>query len=127
MAGVDAEDVGLELEGFVDVVGDGDGGDLAVEEKFAHPGEKIVAGGAVEAGEGFVEQDEAGGGCGEGAGERDALAFAAGEIAGEAAGEGVKAEEGEGVVDEVGVLGWGGAGVVGETDVAAHGEMGKEG
>ena len=43
-------------------------------------GEEFVAEGAVEAGEGLVEQKEAGVGHGESAGQADALALAAAEL-----------------------------------------------
>ena len=63
------DDFGLELEGFFDIVRDGEGGDVAVAEEGSHFGEKLVAEGVVDAGEGFVEEHEFAVGGGEGSGE----------------------------------------------------------
>ena len=60
---------------------DGEDGDAAVEGVLLHAGEEQVAQGAVDAGEGFVEEEEVRCGDGEGSGEVDALTFAAGEVA----------------------------------------------
>ncbi len=83
----DADDLGVEDEGFFDVVGDGEDGDALIGGVLAHAGEEGVAQGAIDAGKGLVEEDEVGAGNGEGSGEVDALALAAGEVAGKAVGE----------------------------------------
>ena len=96
----EANDFGVEDEGFFDVVGDGEDRDALLRGVLLHAGEQEVAQGAVDAGEGFVEQDQVRRGNGEGSGEVDALALAAREIAGEAVGEWGELEEVEGCVDE---------------------------
>ncbi len=53
-AGGEADGVGVEEEGFFDVVGDGEDGDAAGGEAALEAWEKGVAEGAVEAGEGLV-------------------------------------------------------------------------
>jgi hypothetical protein len=95
----EGDDLGLEEEGLFDVVGDGEDGDAAEKEGFAEPGEDGVAEGAVDAGEGLVEEHELRVGDGEGAGEVDALLFAAGEVSGVAVGEVFEMEELKGGVD----------------------------
>ena len=119
---VDADDFGVEQQGLFDVVGDGECGEVAFGEVLLHAGKKRVAEGAVEAGEGFVEQDQLRVRDGEGSGERDALAFAAGEIVGHAMGERCEREEVEQLVD----AGWKLAGGEGEGDVFAHGKVREE-
>ncbi len=125
VAVVEAEDVGVEQKGFVGVVGDGKDGEVAGAEPGAQAGYEEVAEGAVEAGEGFVEQKEPGAGDGEGAGEGDALALAAGKLAGEAGQQVVELEEGA----EGGQLRLGrglAADGLGEADVVLGGEVGQQ-
>jgi hypothetical protein len=124
---VEADDVGVEEKGFVDVVGDGEDRDVVVAGPVLHGGQELVAEGQVEAGEGFVEEQETGAGCGEGAGERDALGFSAGEAVGEAFGEGVEMEEIDGVFDEGKAEERLGVDLEGEADVFADGEVREEG
>jgi hypothetical protein len=95
----ETDDFGVEDEGFFDVVGDGEDGDVAFEGVLLHAGEQDVAQGAIDAGEGFVEKDEMWSGNGEGAGEIDALTLAAGEIAGQTVSQWGELEEIEGCVD----------------------------
>jgi hypothetical protein len=76
------DNLGLEVEGFFDVVRDGDDRDTTEAEGFAEFGEDGIAERAVDAVEGFVEQHELWLRDSEGAGEVDALALAAGEISG---------------------------------------------
>jgi hypothetical protein len=78
----------MDEEGLFDVVGDGEDGGVADYKLW----NESVAGGAVDASEGFVKDQEGGVGHGESAGEVDALKFAAGEVAGEAIGEGGESE-----------------------------------
>ncbi len=80
-------DFGVEDERLLDVVGDGEDGDAVLCGVKLHAGKEDVAQGAIDAGEGFVEEEEVWRGNGEGAGEIDALALASGEIAGKAVGE----------------------------------------
>ena len=54
----EANDFGVEDEGLFDVVGDGEDGDAVLCGVLLHPREKQVAQRAIDAGEGFVEQDE---------------------------------------------------------------------
>ena len=126
VTGFEADDFGVEEEGFVYVVGDGDGGKVAVGEPGFHAGDKVVAEFAINAGEGFVEEDEAGAGGGEGSGEVGALTFAAGELMRVAVGEGMEIEEGESFVDEEGFEGRFGTGFEGEADVFLNGQVGKQ-
>ena len=99
-----ANDFGVEDEGFFDVVGDGEDGDALLCGVLLHAGKQDVAQGAIDAGEGFVEQDEVRCGDGEGSGQVDALPLSAGEIAGKAVGEWDELKEIEGCV---GGGGWG--------------------
>jgi hypothetical protein len=101
-SGCEADDFGVEQEGLFDVVGDGEDGNTEMRCVLAECGDEAVAGGAVDAGEGFVEEEEAGVGNGEGTGEVDALTLAAGEIAGEAVGEWGEVEEGQRCGGEIG-------------------------
>ncbi len=77
----DADDFGVEEEGFADVVGDAEDGGWA--EPGAELVDELVADGGVEAGEGFVEEEDASGGAKGGADDGDALALASGELVGE--------------------------------------------
>ena len=72
---------------------DGEDGELAGRECGTEPGKNSVAQGAVHAGEGFVEQQEAGAGARKGAGQIDALLFAAGKLRGTAMPKGFELEE----------------------------------
>jgi len=89
-----------------------------------HQGKQDVAQGAIDAGEGLIEEDQLRGGDGEGSGEIDALAFSAGKIAWQTVGEWGELKEVEGQV------GGGGmrlvANVGGKGDVLADREVGKE-
>ena len=96
MALFEANDFCVEDEGFFDIVGDGEDGDALLRDELLHAWKQEVAQRAVDAGEGFVEEDEVRGGNGEGSGEVDALALSAGEIAGKAVGERGEVEEFEG-------------------------------
>jgi len=82
-----ANDFGVEDEGFFDVVGYGEDGDALLRGVLLHAGKQDVAEGAIDAGEGFVEEEEVRGGDCEGSCEVDALTLSAGEIAGETVGE----------------------------------------
>jgi hypothetical protein len=93
------DDLGLQAEGFFNVVGNGDNGDAAVEEGFAKLRKDGVAERAVDAGEGLVEQHELRIRDTEGAREIDALTLAAGEIFGITMDEVFEAKELDGVVD----------------------------
>lgn len=121
---LDADDLGLEKEGLFDVVGDGEDGDAQLRAVLPEGGDKAVAGGAVDAGEGFVEEKEGGVGNGEGAGEVHALTLAAGEIAREAVGEREEIEEGKGCGGELWRRTAGGVGR--EADVLADAEVREE-
>ena len=101
----EANDFGVEDEGFFDVVGDGEDGDALLRGVLLHAGKQEVAERAIDPGEGFVEEDEVRGGDGEGSGEVDALALAAGEVAGQAVGEWGEVEELEGGVGWI-AAGW---------------------
>ena len=79
-----ANDFGVEDKGFFYVVGDGEDGYPLLRGVLLHAGKQDVAQGAIDAGEGFVEEDQVRGGNGESSGEVDTLAFTAGEIAGKA-------------------------------------------
>lgn len=83
---LNADHLGVEQEGFFDVVGDGEDWDAESGDVLLDAGEESVSHGAIDAAEGFVEEKESGFGDGEGSGEVDALAFATGEIARHAAG-----------------------------------------
>jgi hypothetical protein len=96
---LEADDLCTKLEGLLDVVGDGEDGDVVGGGEGEHGGEEIVAEGAVEAGEGLVEEHKLLIWDGKGAGEVDALALAAGEISGVAVGEGGQMKKAEYVVD----------------------------
>jgi hypothetical protein len=119
---VDANDLGLyrgmDQQGLFDVVGDGEDGGV--------PGGKLwneqVAGGAINAGEGFVEDEEVRIGDGKGASQIDTLKFAAGEVAGKAFGERGEREDLEKVVN----LGFDMADGEREADVLPDGEVGKD-
>lgn len=84
---VEADDFGVEEEGFFDVVGDGEDGDAEAGKVLLHPGEEGVSHCAIDSAEGLVEEEEAGGGYGEGSGEIDTLTLASGEVSGHAVGE----------------------------------------
>ncbi len=51
---VEFEDLGVELEGFGDVMSDGEDGRIAAGEPDAQVGDEFVAEGGVKGGEGFV-------------------------------------------------------------------------
>ena len=86
-AGVEEEGVGEEGDDFLDVVGDEDeGGGAAFRAEALEEGEEVFAGEGIEAGAGFVE-DEEGRARHECAGDEDALAFALGEDAPGSVGE----------------------------------------
>ncbi len=122
---VETDDLGVEEEGFFDVVGDGEDGNAEMGDVLLHAGEEGVSHGAIDSAEGLVEEEETGGGDGEGSGEVDALALAAGEVAGHPVGEGVEIEEGYEVGDRGG--GWLVADFGWEADVLEDGEVGEEG
>ncbi len=84
---LDADHVGVEQEGFFDVVGDGEDGDAELSDVLLHAREEVVSHGSINAAEGLVEEKERGFGEGEGSGEIDSLTLSSGEIAGHAAGE----------------------------------------
>jgi len=119
-----ANDFGVEDEGFFDVVGDGEDGDALLRGVLLHTGKQDVAEGAIDAGEGFVEEEEVRGGDCEGSCEVDALTLSAGEIAGETVGERREIEQVKGCVDRGCVRL--AADVRREGDVLAHGEVGEE-
>ena len=87
-------------------------------------GAGLFAQGAVEGGEGLVEQ-ETFGARGEGAGEGDALGFSAGEVAGGTGGERGSADEVEHGGDAAVLHGQGQAGEA-VSDVGGDGEVGEE-
>ena len=124
MALFEANDFCVEDEGFFDIVGDGQDGDALLRGALLHAGKQDVAKGAIDAGEGFVEEDEVGGGDGEGSGEVDALALSAGEIARKALGEWRELKEIERYVGG-GRMGFV-ADVGREGDVLPDGEVGEE-
>ena len=120
----ETNDFGVEDEGLFDVVGDGEDGNALLRGVLLHAGKQDVAQRAIDAGEGFVEEDEVRGGDGEGSGQVDALAFAAGEIAGKAVSEWSELKEieryvGGGRIRLVTDVGC-------EGDVLADGEVGEE-
>ncbi len=122
----EAEDFGVEEEGFGDVVGDGEDGDFEAAGEVWEVVEEVVAEVEVEAGEGFVEQEEGGGagdGGEEGSGDGDALSFSAGEVLGELGEGGGEVEEGEDFGEEVVLRVPGGDAV---EQVVADGHVGKE-
>jgi hypothetical protein len=123
---VEADDFCAEEDGFFDVVGDGDGGDAEGGQAVSHAGEEDVAHGAVDAAEGFVEEDEFCVGDGEGSGEADDLAFASRELAGHAVEEWAESEEFDGLFDEVRGVGTVEA-AASELDVLADGEVREDG
>ena len=84
---LDADDFGVEEEGFFDVMCDGDHGYGQLRDVVPHAREQGVAHGTIDTGEGLVEEEECGFANGEGAGQIHALALATGEIAREAVGE----------------------------------------
>lgn len=95
----EANDFGVKDEGFFDIVRDGEDGDALLRGALLHARKQEVAQGAIDAGEGFVEEQEVRAGDGEGSGEVDALALSAGEIAGKTLGERCELKEIEGCVD----------------------------
>lgn len=78
---LEPQDFGHEQQGFVRVVGDREDRKTPGGEVFAQARQQGVAKIAVQSGEGFIEQQQAGVGDGEGSGQGDALAFAAGKLA----------------------------------------------
>lgn len=122
VAGAEAEDFGVEQEGFVRVVRDGQGGHGADGEVGAKPRQQGVAEGAVEAGEGFVEKEEPGVRHGEGAGQADALAFAARELGRAFGQQGLELEK-TGEFREAGLRGGEAPECFREPDVVRDGEM----
>ncbi len=125
----EAEDFGVEEEGFGDVVGDGQDGDAEAAGEVWEVGEEVVAEVEVEAGERLVEQEEQGGG-GDGGEERpgdgDALFFSAAEVCGPVAEAGGELKEVEDLGEEsFGVLRWGSVRDSVE-EVFADGQVGEE-
>ena len=121
----EAKDFGLEKKRRVGVVRDGQDGERAGGEVGAERRQESVAEAAVETGEGFIEQKEAGVRNGEGASERDALAFAARKLAGTFGEQGMQMEQ----VGELGKAGMGGRKAVellGEAEIVGDREVGKE-
>ena len=116
------QDPVAELHGFVLVVGDADGGGAALAEDGADFGAELFPEAGVEAGEGFVHQDEGGFG-GEGAGEGDALLLAAGELVGVAGFVSGEADHSQGCGGEFAAAVFGDA----ESDIAGDGEVGEQG
>ena len=125
----EAEDFGVEEEGFGDVVGYGEDGDAEAAGEMWELGEEVVAEVEVEAGERLVEQEEkCGGGDGgeEGPGDGDALFFSAAEVCGAVAEVGGELKEVEDLGEEsFGVLWWGSVRDAVE-EVFADGQVGEE-
>ena len=84
---VELQDFGVELEGFGDVVGDGEDRNVAAGEPRPEVGDEFIAESGVEGGKWLVQQEKRVAGCGERTGEGDALAFAAGKLGGHLRGE----------------------------------------
>lgn len=125
--GVDADYLGFQPQGFFDIVRHGDDRHATFggyAEKF---GEQGIAGGAVDAVEGLVEQEQLCAGCGEGSGKVDALGLAPGELAVPTLGEGVELEEAQGFVDDGRVPDGTSADLEGEAHIAADIEMRQQG
>ena len=88
-------DLGVEDEGFFDIVGDREDRDAEFCGVLLHLWEQDVAQRTIDAGKGFVKQEQMRAGDGEGTRKVDALALASGEIAGEPVGEWRELEEAE--------------------------------
>ena len=123
---VEEDDAVGEVEGFVEVVGDEEGGFAEAGEEVAEGGLEFGAGDGVECAEGLVEEED-GGVRGEGAGEADALALTAGELPRVAGGEfgGDRGRRGSRLSETRAGLGVFGE-FEGETGVAGDGHVGEE-
>ncbi len=131
-----ANHLGAQQQSLLDIVSDGEYRSAELMGELLHAREQGVTQSAVDAGEGFVQQDEAGMGDGEGSGEVHALAFASGEIGRSALGQRLKLEALDRLIDD----GCAGAGLFwglaagrraapslgGEGDVLADGHVRKQ-
>src|SRR6185312_9302539 len=90
---LDGDEIGVELQGFHDIMGDGEYGDFVGGEPGLQAGQEDVAEPVVEAVEGLVKQQEAAVRGRDRAGEVDALTFSTGEGGGELVSEGLEGEE----------------------------------
>ena len=79
--GIEHEDAVAEEDGFIEVVGDEDDGDVDIFPDVEEVGLHLAAGLGIEGAEGFVHEEDAGL-IGESAGDGDALFHAAGELLG---------------------------------------------
>jgi hypothetical protein len=126
-ATVEDDDLVRDLEGFLLVVGDEEGGDVDLVVEAAEPGAELVADTRVEGAEGLIEEEDLRFRR-EGAGEGDALALAAGELRGVAVCVAVELDEAEEIVDAALDLGPGPlADLEAERDVLPDGHVAEEG
>ena len=122
----EADDIGVEQQGFIHIMSDGEHRNFACVEPCAHARQQLVAQGAVKAGKGFVQKHEVGIGDGEGAGQGDAAAFATRELGWHAVGEALQMEEIHHLIDHGRIFGLRQGNLRGEADVPFGGEVGKE-
>lgn len=121
-----SDDIGVELQSFVDVMRDGEYWNFARDEPRLHPGKKLVTEFAVEAGEGLVQEHEAGAGDSEGAGQGNAATLATRELSWHAVGKAVQFEELEYIVNQDRVFGWRLADLRGEANVVFCAQVWEE-
>lgn len=117
-------DAVAEGERFNPVVGDDEGGDGGIEQELAQFGAQPTAGGYVQRGERFVEQQQLRSGS-QRAGERDSLTFTAGEQPDLVVPEVARAGGGEGFGGALWAVAAGDA-VQAERDVGGEGHMGEQ-
>lgn len=125
-AAFEADDLGVEQQGFVHIMRDRQHGNVTCSEPRPHPEKKLVAERAVEAGEGLVQKHEPAIWDGKRSSQGDAAALASGELGRHASGEAVQTKELEGVIDERGIIRWDFADLRGEADVVASAEVWKK-